>query len=125
MKTRPFARWAGGERLSDNALCAAVREIENGLIDARLGGFLLKKRVAKPGRGKRGGLRTIIAHRQGTRLIFLFGFAKRDRANLDDDEKMALHKLADIYMAQTDKQLSELVKKKILVEVDCNGEDTD
>ena len=125
MKTRQFARWAEGERLSDNALCAAVREIDNGLIDARLGGFLLKKRVAKPGRGKRGGLRTIIAHRQGTRLIFLFGFAKRDRANLDDDEKMALHKLADIYMAQTDKQLSELVKKKILVEVDCNGEDTD
>jgi hypothetical protein len=95
------------------------------LVDARLGGFLLKKRVAKSGRGKSGGLRTIIAYRQGARLIFLFGFAKRDRANLEDDEKKALHKLADIYMAQAEKQLDELVKKKVLIEVEYNGEGTE
>jgi hypothetical protein len=58
-------------------------------------------------------------------LIFLFGFAKRDQANLKSDEKKALHKLADVYMAQTDRQLGELVKKEVLIEVECNGEGTE
>src|SRR3546814_18686209 len=87
LKNRPFARWAKSEKLTDKALCAAVREIESGLIDARLGGFLLKKRVAKAHKGKSGGLRTIVAHRQGSRLLFLFGFAKRDREDTQKERR--------------------------------------
>jgi hypothetical protein len=79
LKNRQFARWAKGERLTDTALCVAVREIERGLLDAKLGGFLMKKRIAKGHRGKSGGLRTILAYRQDDKLVFLFGFAKRER----------------------------------------------
>jgi hypothetical protein len=89
-KNRQFARWARREELTDKALCAAVREIEAGLVDARLGGLLLKKRIAKEHKGKSGGLRTILAYRQEDRLVFLFGFAKRDRANVDETERKAL-----------------------------------
>jgi hypothetical protein len=122
MKLKTFVRWARSEGLSDEVLCVAAREIEAGLVNARLGGFLIKKRIAKGGRGKSGGLRTIIAHRQGKRLIFLFGFAKRQRGDIEDDEKKALHKLADVYMAKSDKELDDLVKQKILFEVRCDGE---
>ena len=89
LKNRPFARWAKDERLTDRALCVAIREIERGFVDARLGGFLLKKRVSKGHKGKSGGLRTIIAYRHEYRLVFLFGFAKRDRDNIDQTEKQA------------------------------------
>lgn len=123
LKHRPFARWAKGEQLTDKALCAAVREIENGLIDARLGGFLLKKRVGKDHKGKSGGLRTILAYRQGARLVFLFGFAKRDQANLEDDEKKALHKLGDVYMSLAEVQINKLVKDQVLLEVRCNDKE--
>jgi len=35
--------------LTDKALCTAVSEMESGLIDADLGGGVVKKRVALPG----------------------------------------------------------------------------
>ncbi len=51
-KTRHFARWSRKAVLMDAALCQAVDEMSNGLIDADLGGNVLKKHVALPGRGK-------------------------------------------------------------------------
>ena len=120
LKNRPFARWAKGEQLRDNALCEAVREIEQDLIDAKLGGFLVKKRIAKDHKGKSGGLRTILAYRQEDRLIFLFGFAKRERANIDETEKKALLELAAVYMALSEKELNEAIRKERLLEVHCD-----
>lgn len=51
-KTRFFTRWMRKTELSDAALCRAFVEMAQGLIDADLGGGLVKKRVALPGRGK-------------------------------------------------------------------------
>ncbi|NQZ08237.1 MAG: type II toxin-antitoxin system RelE/ParE family toxin [Algicola sp.] len=61
-KTHWFNKWAKKENLPDNALIVAVMEIERGLVDANLGGHVVKKRVAMPGRGKRGSMRTIVAY---------------------------------------------------------------
>ncbi len=65
--------------LSDPVLCAAVEEMERGLIDADLGGGVVKKRVALPGRGKSGGARTLVATNKGNRWFFVFGFEKNER----------------------------------------------
>ena len=46
--TRYFSRWLGKTDLSIERLCRAVEEMERGLIDANLGGGILKKRVAAP-----------------------------------------------------------------------------
>lgn len=52
--TKWFHKWADKAGLTDAALVAAVVEMESGLIDANLGGHVMKKRVALPDRGKRG-----------------------------------------------------------------------
>ena len=75
-KTRWFARWARKERLSDKALRGAVDEMVQGLFEADLGGDLLKKRIARPGEGKRGGYRTLVATNRGSRWIFVYGFCQ-------------------------------------------------
>jgi hypothetical protein len=75
LKHRTEAEWASNEGLDDVALESAVEEMERGLIDARLGGEVVKKRVAMPGRGKRGGVQTLVAFRQGDKAFFVFGFA--------------------------------------------------
>ena len=62
--------------IDDDALASAVSEMEHGLIDAKLGGQVVKKRVALPGRGKRGGSRTLVAFKQGGKAFFIYGFAK-------------------------------------------------
>jgi hypothetical protein len=60
--------------LTDVVLCKAVQEMAAGLIDADLGGGVLKKRVGLAGRGKRGGVRTLVATNKGNRWFFVFGF---------------------------------------------------
>ena len=72
-KTRYFGRWLRKSGLTDQALCQAVAEMVAGLIDADLGGGLAKKRVGLPGRGKRGGARTLVATNQGSRWFSCSG----------------------------------------------------
>lgn len=42
-KTPDFVTWAKDEGVNDKALLDAVKEIEAGLIDANLGGNVIKK----------------------------------------------------------------------------------
>jgi len=57
-KLKLFHKWADKEGLIDESLIKAIKEMEQGLIDADLGGHVYKKRVGIKGRGKRGGVRT-------------------------------------------------------------------
>jgi len=93
-KTRYFARWIRKTDLNDVVLCGAIREMEQGLIDADLGGGLFRKRVAVPGRGKSGGARTLIATNRSDRWLFGFGFEKNEKQNVDEAELTFLKRFA-------------------------------
>ena len=108
-----------GKRISDETLCTAIADAEAGLIEAELGGGLIKQRIARPGRGKRGGYRTVIAYRTGTRAIFLLGFAKSVRANMDDDELAPLKRRAAGLLAAGEHALDAMIADEDLTEVDC------
>jgi hypothetical protein len=116
-KTRHFSRWMRKTELSDPALCAAVLEMERGLIDADLGGGVVKKRVALPGRGKSGGARTLVATNKGYRWFFVFGFEKAERPNVTAKELEALRKIAADLLKLTSKDLDAHVKFGELQEI--------
>ena len=116
-KTRHFSRWMRKTELTDSALCSAVAEMAQGLIDADLGGGVVKKRVGLAGRGKRGGARTLVATNKGNRWFFVFGFEKNDRANIGADELEALQDLAQDLLARTGPQLDLAVNKQTLEEI--------
>ena len=88
-----------------------------GLVDADLGGGVVKKRVALPGRGKSGGARTLLATNKGNRWFFVFGFEKNDRANISDQELEALQDLAQDLLARTGAQLDLAVQECALEEI--------
>ena len=77
-KNKWFIRFAHKENIDDTALCEAIGRAEMGLIDADLGGGLIKQRVARPGEGRSGGYRTIVAFRKGDKSFFIYGFAKNE-----------------------------------------------
>ena len=116
-KTRYFQRWMRKTELADVALCKAVEEMNAGLIDADLGGGVVKKRVGLAGRGKRGGARTLVATNKGNRWFFVFGFEKNDRANISDKELEGLRAIATDLLARTGKQLDEAVADGTLQEI--------
>lgn len=121
-KTRAFAKWANSEGLDDVAFASAVEEMEQGLIDAQLGGDVVKKRVALPGRGKRGGARTLVVFRQGDKAFFVFGFAKNERANVSKDELKALKLLAKELLNYPVTSLDFAVRSGELIEIEVTDD---
>lgn len=119
-KTKAFTRFADKAGISDVALCRAVRNAERGLVAADLGGGVIKQRIARPGQGKSGGFRTLIVFRASTRAIFVHGFAKNERDNIEKDELVALKKLAAELLAYDDKELPRVVASGTLLEVKCD-----
>ena len=101
-KNKVFNKWAEKEGLSDDTLRRAVNEMERGLMDADLGGHVMKKRVAVGSRGKSGGVRTLLAYKSGDKAFFVYGFAKNVRANISTDELKALKHLAKELMSYSD-----------------------
>ena len=122
-KTRYFKRWQRKIGLSDVALCQAVTEMEQGLIDANLGGGVIKKRVALPGRGKRGGARTLVATNKSDRWFFVFGFEKNERANITAEELEGLQEIAKQLLDRTPDQLNETVRDGSLQEI-CHDQES-
>ena len=116
-KTRYFQRWMRKTELTDAALRQAVQEMAGGLIDADLGGGVVKKRVGLAGRGKRGGARMLVATNRGDRWFFLFGFEKNERDNISDDELQALQDLAADWLKRTAAQLDEAAADGALLEI--------
>ena len=121
-KSRPFTRFAIKSGISDAALCKAIMDAEQGLIDADLSGGVIKQRVARKGQGKSGGFRTMILFKAGTRAFFVHGFAKNERDNINDDELTTFKKLATKMLDYKDAELTEAVNKNTLTEITCNGQ---
>ena len=119
-RTRAFGRFARKERLADATLCEAIKRAERGLLDADLGGQVIKQRVARPGQGRSGGYRTLIAYRSTTRAVFMFGFAKNDQDNVSDDELAELKKAAALMLGWSAKEVEALVKGGKWTEVVCD-----
>ncbi len=120
-KTKWFSKWAKKERVSDTALRYAVSEMEDGLIEADLGGFVYKKRIHLDGRGKRGGARTLLAYKAKDSAFFIYGFAKNERVNITGKELKALKLLATDLLNYSSQKLQNAINAGEIIEVNNNG----
>ena len=121
-KTKPFARFASREGIADEALCDAVARAARGLVDADLGGGVIKQRIARRGQCRSGGFRAIVVFRRGNRAFFVYGFAKSARENLRRDELEAFRLLADTYLALDRPGLATALTAGALIEVRCDDQ---
>ncbi len=116
-KYKIFHKWAESEGLKDKALRQAVEELKNGLFEANLGSGLYKKRVAMPGKGKSGGYRTLLAFKNEEKAFFIYGFAKNDRANIDEHEKQVYRQLARDFLGMNTIAIQKMLDNGKLFEV--------
>ena len=117
LKTRTFCRWLRKTAVHDRILRKAIEEMENGLVDADLGGGVFKKRIALPGRGKSGGARTLIATNRVERWIFIYGFEKNDKDNITHSELVFLQRVAHDLLECSDETLLNAIVQGELEEV--------
>lgn len=116
-KIKTFARFARDERIDDKSLVDAIKRAADGLVDADLTGGLIKQRVARQGQGRRGGYRVLIAFRSQDFSVFLYGFAKSDRENLDPKELRAVQQLAAHWLTASPPAIQQALTDGKLVEV--------
>ncbi|WP_339885731.1 type II toxin-antitoxin system RelE/ParE family toxin [Vreelandella maris] len=115
-----FERFAKKQKLADTALLDAILRAEQGLIDADLGGGVIKQRVARPGQGKSGGYRTIILYHQADRAFFVYGFAKSQQSNINNEEQAAFKQAAQYILDLSEEHLSEMIRRGQFAEVKDN-----
>lgn len=106
------------ENIDDHALQRAIKRAEEGLVDADLGGNLLKIRIAKRGQGRSSGYRTLVAYKKNKKAFFLYGFAKSERENIDNAELMSLKELASTWINSSDAEINHALSQGFLTEVD-------
>jgi hypothetical protein len=123
-KSAWFERFARKQNITDTMLLAAIKRAERGLVDADLGGGVIKQRVARHGQGKSGGFRTIILYRTTERAFFVYGFAKSDRNNIDGGEEAEFKQAAEYVLTLSENHLSKLINKGQFKEVQNHGEKT-
>jgi hypothetical protein len=122
--TKPFARFARREGIPARSLLEAIERAERGSVEADLGGGLIKQRVARPGKGRSGGYRTVIAYKTSHRAIFLFGFAKSDLENIEPDDLATSRETASLWLSSSAAQIAWAIAQGELVEVPNESQKT-
>lgn len=116
-KTKWVARYARRARISDDGFREAIQRAERGLVDADLGGGIIKQRVARSGEGRSGGYRMLIAYRAGTRVVFPYAFAKNERENIEPDELLTLREIGAAWLAADARRIARALHEGVLQEV--------
>ena len=116
--TKWFMRWARKANLSEVNLLEAIDNLEKGLSVAELGGHLFKIRVKRAGKGKSSGFRTIVVYKKEEKAIFLYGFGKNEKSNIDKTELQYFKKLGSDLLALNAKQIASATKKQILFDLE-------
>lgn len=121
-KSKSFARFAYQNGIEDSHLCQALVRLERGLIDADLGGGVIKQRIGRKGQGRSGGFRTIILFRVEERAFFVYGFAKSQKANIAEHQLKAFKVVAKTVLNNTDNEIRTLLQLGEFLEVKCDEE---
>ena len=124
-KNKPFARFARRANITDEELWMAALQANDGIVDADLGGGVIKQRIARPGEGKSGGSRTIILFRRGDRAVYVFGFEKKDMANISKSDVVAFREYAGIYLNYGVAEIEKLVEVGTLYQISAPKEKAD
>ena len=118
LSTKWFKKWSTKANLSRQNLLDAIDDLEAGLSTVSLGSHLSKVRVKREHSGKSSGFRTIIVFKADDRAIFLFGFGKNEKGNIDRNELRYFKKLGADLLALNSEQLEKAISHKVLFDLE-------
>ena len=116
-KTARFSKDAKKAKIKDVELCLVMQQVLLGQVDD-VGGGVFKKRLNNNLH------RSIILAKGGKYWIYEYLFAKKDRANIENDELLAFRLLANSYAGLTELQVSQLLVSGDFVEI-CHDDKTE
>ena len=109
-KTAWFSKAARKARITDAELYTAILQVMLGqAVD--LGGGVFKKRLGK------NLYRSILVAKGGRYWVYEYLFAKKDQANIEDNELAKFRQLAKVYATLTEQQVNWLIEENSWVEI--------
>lgn len=116
-KNKFVKKFAQKQNISDDDLISAIQRAESGLIDADLGGGVIKQRIPRQGQGKSGGYRSIILFKSGDKAFFMFAFAKNEQENIGIQELQAMKAAAEVMLTMNDESIQAAIDNQTLTEI--------
>ncbi|MBR8830192.1 MAG: hypothetical protein N5P05_002852 [Chroococcopsis gigantea SAG 12.99] len=116
-KNKWFAKFAKREGITDIKLREVIADVERGKIDVNYGGDVIKQRIARVNEGKSGGYRSVILYQKNNKAFFVYGFAKSERENIDEDEEREFKELAKLTFSLSDDNLAKLIQQGAYTEL--------
>jgi hypothetical protein len=116
-KSEPFARFSRKAGIPDADRWKAAQLANEGVIDADLGGGVIKQRIARTGERKSGGSRSIILFKKNGRAVFVHGFEKKDKATIGQSDLIAFRALAMDVLRCPDSTIAHHVTSGLLIPV--------
>jgi hypothetical protein len=110
LKTKWFNRWSKKNLITDEKLLDTIKNISNNLGVVNLGISLYKVRTQKIGKGKSSSFRTFVVYREADIAIFIYGFSKNEKDNLDIDELIYFKSLAKEYLSMDSRDYQKLME---------------
>ncbi len=95
----------------------AIEAAEQGIIDADLGGQVIKQRMGRPQQGKSGDYRTIILFKKDDKAFFVYGYAKNQRDNIEEDELNAFKEMSKELFNLSEEDIEKAINDNELTEV--------
>lgn len=116
-KTKGMTRYSRREKIADADLIEAIDRAKRGLIDADLGGGLIKQRIARKGQGRSGGYRVLVAYHAQSRVVFLYGFAKSDLDNISPNQLQTFRTIGANWLAADASKIQQAIDEGELQEI--------
>lgn len=114
---RGFVQFIWKSRIPEAGLLDLTHRANLGIVDADLGGGLIKLWIARPGSGRSGGYRTILAYRYKDRAFFLYGYAKNTQSDVGPDDLALFRELGAFYINASEEQIERLVEMGDIAEL--------
>ena len=118
LSTKWFKKWSKKVKLTNQDLLEAIKNLEDGLSTTDIGNHLFKVRVKREHSGKSSGFRTIILYQENDKAIFLYGFEKNEKPNIDKAELRYFKKLGNDLLALNSAQLEQFLEQKVLFDLE-------
>jgi hypothetical protein len=118
LSTKWFKKWSKKVKLTNHDLLEAIKNLEDGLSTTDIGSHLFKVRVKREHSGKSSGFRTIIIYQENDKAIFLYGFGKNEKSNIDKTELQYFKKLGNDLLALNSVQLEQFLEQKVLFDLE-------
>ena len=121
LKSKWFNKWSKKYKIADDSLMSAIDNFDRSSV-VDLGSGLYKIRIPRLKQGKSGGFRTLVIFSKDDLALFMLGFAKNEKGNINAADLNDLRKPAKSILSFSKEHVEKLVDNGTFIKVETKDE---